>query len=79
MTEKIIISKDCGIQNAEKLVNIASDYKSDIYLILPSKKINCKSIMGILSLALKSGNEITIMAKGYDEKKAIDAIIKFLQ
>ncbi|MCR5716162.1 MAG: HPr family phosphocarrier protein [Lachnospiraceae bacterium] len=60
------------------LVQTASQYESTIYIECDGKKVNAKSIMGMMSLALDTGEEIVVAADGKDEKDAIDGIEKFL-
>ncbi|WP_046178903.1 HPr family phosphocarrier protein [Domibacillus tundrae] len=60
-------------QTAKPLVHLASQYVSDIYLEYQNRKINVKSIMGILSLGSMK-DEMTLTAKGLDEYEAIKAI-----
>lgn len=60
------------------LVQVASQYESKIYVESGSKKFNAKSIMGMMTLGLSEGEEITISAEGADEKEAIDDIEKYL-
>ena len=60
------------------LVQEASKYESRIYIESGDKKVNAKSIMGMMSLGLASGEEINVTADGEDEKAAIDEIEKFL-
>lgn len=60
------------------LVQIASQYESRIYVESGSKKINAKSIMGMMSLGLAAGEEITIIAEGEDEQKAVSHIEEYL-
>ena len=60
------------------LVQIASQYESQIYVENGTKKINAKSIMGMMSLGLAAGEEITIVADGDDEKKAVSHIEEYL-
>ena len=60
------------------LVQIASQYESHIYVESGTKKINAKSIMGMMSLGLAAGEEITIVAEGDDEQKAVSHIEKYL-
>ena len=52
------------------LVQIASQYESHIYVENGTKKINAKSIMGMMSLGLAAGEEITIVAAGDHQQKA---------
>ncbi|CRZ35178.1 catabolite repression HPr-like protein [Herbinix hemicellulosilytica] len=60
------------------LVQVASQYESSIYVESDDKKVNAKSIMGMMSLGLASGETITVTADGPDEEKAIDNIEKYL-
>ena len=60
------------------LVQEASQYASQVYIVMGSKKINAKSIMGMMSMNFANGSEITIVADGSDEKEAVDAIAAYL-
>lgn len=60
------------------LVQEASKYESTIYIQSGEKKVNAKSIMGMMSLGLDSGEELVVTAEGVDEKRAIEGIEKFL-
>lgn len=60
------------------LVQEASKYESTIYIECGPKKVNAKSIMGVMSLSLDSGEELCVSADGSDEKTAVDNIEKFL-
>ena len=61
------------------LVQVASKYESIIYLESMGKKVNAKSIMGMMSLGLDNGDQVTVTAEGTDEGEAVDAIEKYLQ
>lgn len=60
------------------LVQEASKYESTIYIQSGEKKVNAKSIMGMMSLGLDNGEELVVSAEGTDEQKAIEGIEKFL-
>lgn len=60
------------------LVQVASQYESSIYIECGDKKINAKSIMGMMSLGLAAGEEISVIANGSDEEDAIGGIEKYL-
>ena len=60
------------------LVQVASQFESTVYLNADNRKVNAKSIMGMMSLGLASGEEITVSADGKDEEAAIAEIEKFL-
>ncbi len=59
------------------LVQEASQYASQIYIEMEQKKINAKSIMGMMSLKLVDGEELTVVACGDDEDVAADGMVKF--
>lgn len=79
MFKTVVIKKDCTINNAETLVNTANFYNAVTELIFDNKRINCKSIMGVLSLGYKDGDTLIVNAEGNDEEDAIDAVIKCLE
>ena len=61
------------------LVQVASQYASNIYLESQEKKVNAKSIMGMMSLKLSGGEDLTVVAEGVDEEAAAKGIEKFLE
>lgn len=60
------------------LVQVASQFESSIYMQAEDKKVNAKSIMGMMSLGLNSGEKIMIEANGADENEAVNNIEKYL-
>lgn len=60
------------------LVQVASQYESSIYVEIDSKKVNAKSIMGMMTLGLDNGEEVTVTANGKDESEAMDGVEKYL-
>ena len=60
------------------LVQVASQYVSNIYLESEERKVNAKSIMGMMSLGLDSGEMVTVIADGPDEETAVENITKYL-
>ena len=60
------------------LVQVASQYKSKIMVETGSKQINAKSIMGMMSLGLDEGENLTVVADGVDEEEAINHIERYL-
>ena len=61
-----------------QLVQVASQYESKIYLECGPKRVNAKSIMGMMTLALSSGDNVTVEAEGSDEEAAAKAIVDYL-
>ena len=60
------------------LVQVASRYDSTIYLETEGKKVNAKSIMGMMSLTLKAQDQVKIIADGQDAEAAIKGIEDYL-
>ena len=70
----IIAETGIHARPATLLVQAASKFGSDVNLEYNGKSVNLKSIMGVMSLGVGQGSEISISAEGDDEKEAIDAI-----
>lgn len=70
------ITAETGIhaRPATLLVQTASKYNSDIKLEYNGKSVNLKSIMGVMSLGVGQGAEVTITVEGPDEEEAIQGI-----
>ena len=60
------------------LVQEASKYESRIYIECEGKRVNAKSIMGVMSIGLDAGEELVVEAEGMDEQTAVANIEKFL-
>ena len=60
------------------LVQVASQFESSIYLEADEKRVNAKSIMGMMTLALKAGEKLVVEANGSDEAAAIEGIEKYI-
>lgn len=60
------------------LVQVASRYDSTIYLQTGGKKVNAKSIMGMMSLNLRTGDDINVIVNGEDEEEAMKGIESYL-
>lgn len=61
-----------------ELVQIASKYDSRVYIELGTKRVNAKSIMGMMSLELDNGDSMTVSADGADETAAMQEIENFI-
>lgn len=59
-------------------VQVASQFESSIYVEHESKKVNAKSIMGMMTLGLAAGEKVKVSAEGDDEEAAISSIEKYL-
>ncbi len=81
MIEKAIevkMAQDVDARPIAMLVQVASRYESNIYIISGDRKVNAKSIMGMMTLTLDKGQTITVTADGEDEQTAIENIENYL-
>lgn len=75
---KIQITEGADARPIAMLVQVASKFESQIYVQSGEKRVNAKSIMGMMSLVLKTGEEVVVVADGIDEDEAIAGIEEYL-
>ena len=75
---KIELASGLEARPAAMLVQVASQYESSIYVESGEKRVNAKSIMGMMTLGLAEGEMVRVTASGEDESEAIDGIEKYL-
>ncbi|NDO70329.1 HPr family phosphocarrier protein [Schaedlerella arabinosiphila] len=75
----VVVRQEKGLEGRPiaLLVQEASQYASKVYIKVEDKSINAKSIMGMMSLSLSEGEEVTIFTEGEDEEKAAEGIKTF--
>ena len=74
----IQISNGLEARPVAMLVQVASQYESRIQVESGDKHVNAKSIMGMMTLGLDAGEEITLSANGEDEEDAMKSIENYL-
>ncbi|MYL34039.1 HPr family phosphocarrier protein [Pontibacillus yanchengensis] len=81
LERSVTVELKTGLQArpAALFVQEANRFNSDIFLEKEGKRVNAKSIMGLMSLAVGSGEEIRLQAEGKDEAEALDKLISFVQ
>lgn len=77
-TITIGLSTELEVRPVAMLVQIASQYESAIYVEEQNARVNAKSIMGMMTLGMKSGDVLTISADGTDELAAMEEIEGYL-
>ncbi|MED4534020.1 HPr family phosphocarrier protein [Metabacillus fastidiosus] len=79
--QQIEVKLKTGLQArpAAMFVQEANRFSSDVFLEKEGKKVNAKSIMGLMSLAISTGSVITLIAEGSDEQEAVAALSKFVE
>lgn len=81
-----MINKNVTVQNqvglharpATFFIQKANEFKSSIWVVKDERKVNAKSLLGVLSLGITKGTEITLVADGPDEEEAADELIKLV-
>ena len=61
-----------------KLTQLASGFESEVWMEKGSRRVNAKSIMGVMMLAAGKGSMVTIETIGEDEQAALDAIVRLI-
>lgn len=74
----IQISNGLEARPIAMLVQVASQFESEIYVESGNKKVNAKSIMGMMTLGLDAGDSVTISVNGADESEAMNQIEGYL-
>ncbi len=82
----IMISKDVTVKNqvglharpATFFIQKANEYKSSIWIEKEERKVNAKSLLGVLSLGITKGTEIKIIADGDDAEEAVDGLVELI-
>lgn len=75
---KIQLATGLEARPVAQLVQIASQYNSEIRVEVEDKRVNAKSIMGMMTLGLDAGEEIVLTANGEDEEEAMKNLEKYL-
>lgn len=80
LEKKITVKIPTGLEArpVAMFVQVASQFESNIYVTLQEKKVNAKSIMGMMSLGVLENEELLISTDGVDEQEAIDGLEKYL-
>ncbi len=73
---RILINNKLGLhaRASAKLTKLAGGFKSEIHLSRNGRRVNAKSIMGVMMLAAGLGSEVSIEADGIDEQEAMHAL-----
>ena len=73
---EVVVQSKVGLHSrpATCFVQKANEFKSVLYIEKEEKRINAKSLLGILSLGILCDTRITLIADGVDEKEALDAL-----
>ncbi|AJD92070.1 phosphate ABC transporter permease [Jeotgalibacillus malaysiensis] len=79
--KEVTVRLKSGLQArpASMFVQEATKFSSDVYIEKENKKVNAKSIMGLMSLALSSGESFTLITDGADEEAAMQTLAAYVE
>ncbi|NLY43260.1 MAG: HPr family phosphocarrier protein [Clostridiaceae bacterium] len=80
ISREVVVQNQVGLhaRPATFFIQKANEFKSSIWVKKGERKVNAKSLLGVLSLGISKGTEITIIADGVDEEIAIEAMVKLI-
>ena len=80
ITREVTITNTIGLhaRPATFFIQKANEFKSSIWVEKEERKVNAKSLLGVLSLGIVKGTPIKLIADGPDEKEAVEALQKMI-
>ncbi|MGY4688987.1 HPr family phosphocarrier protein [Salibacterium sp. K-3] len=78
-TAEVRLKTGLQARPAALFVQEANRFQSDVFIEKEDKKVNAKSIMGIMSLAARSGESIKLTVDGVDEQEASEELVRFVE
>ncbi len=79
-SREVVLQNQVGLhaRPATFFIQKANEFKSSIWVEKEERKVNAKSLLGVLSLGIARGTGIVIIADGVDEKQAVDALVELI-
>ena len=80
-TREITVKNEVGLhaRPATYFIQKANEFKSGIWVEKEERRVNAKSLLGVLSLGIVQRTAITLIADGVDEKEAVDALVDLIE
>lgn len=81
VSKEVVIKNQVGLhaRPATFFIQKANEYKASIWVEKSERKVNAKSLLGVLSLGITRGSAITLLADGPDEQEAIDGLCQLIE
>ncbi len=78
--KEIVVQNQVGLhaRPATFFIQKANEYKSSVWIEKDEKRVNAKSLLGVLSLGVTKGVSITIIAEGSDEEQAVNELVSLI-
>ena len=79
-SKETVVNNQVGLhaRPATFFIQKANEFKSSIWVEREERKVNAKSLLGVLSLGIVKGTAINLIADGSDEKEAVDALVNLI-
>lgn len=79
-TQEITVNNEVGLhaRPATFFIQKANEFKSSIWVEKEERRVNAKSLLGVLSLGIVGGTNIKVIADGADEQQAVEALVKLV-
>jgi phosphocarrier protein len=81
LVKEVVVQNQVGLhaRPATFFIQKANEFKSSIWVEKEERRVNAKSLLGVLSLGIVGNTKIQIIADGVDEDEAIDSLLKLVQ
>ena len=78
--QQSIVKCESGLYNRQAtfFIQRANDFKSSIWIEVEERRINAKSLLGVLSMGITKGTRISLIAEGPDEEEAVNTLTEML-
>ncbi|MDR3344318.1 MAG: HPr family phosphocarrier protein [Oscillospiraceae bacterium] len=79
--KEVIVQNHVGLhaRPATFFIQRANEYKSTIWVEVNDRRVNAKSLLGVLSLGIMGGTKIRVIASGADEEEAVDSLVALVE
>ena len=79
-SKEVVVQNQVGLhaRPATFFIQKANEFKSSIWVEKDERKVNAKSLLGVLSLGITKGTSISILADGADENDAVEALVRLI-
>ncbi len=80
VTKEVVIQNQVGLhaRPATFFIQKANEYKASVWIEKDERRVNAKSLLGVLSLGITKGTNVTIIADGADEEAAVNGLIQLV-
>ena len=80
LSKEVVVQNQVGLhaRPATFFVQKANEFKSSVWVEKDERKVNAKSLLGVLSLGITKGTSINIIADGSDEKDAVEVLVRLI-